>query len=119
MIGLSFVVIFLTHREHWWAVIPGGVLLTLGLVASMSDLGNGFDTGGIFFLGLALTFLMVYFIPTQEGRMLWAIWPAGILGVMGMLLLIGSSGLARLVWPAALIFFGGLMIFRSLKARAQ
>lgn len=117
MIGLSFWVIYFTRREFWWAIIPGGVLLTLALVASVSGEGNGMDTGGFFFLGIALTFLVVYFLPTAEGRMRWAIWPAGVLGIMGALLLTSSVGLARFVWPAFLILFGGLMVFRAMRPK--
>ena len=116
MIGLSFWVIYFSRRDFWWAIIPGGVLLTLALAASAS--GNGFDTGGFFFLGLGLTFLAVYLLPTPEGRKYWAIWPAAVLGIMGMLLALGSSGLARFTWPAVLIVLGGILIYRALRPRA-
>lgn len=123
MIGLSFWVIYLTRREFWWAVIPGGVLITLAGVAAFSNqvegMAGGLFVGGIFFLGLALTFLLVYLLPTAEGRNRWAIWPAGILGLMGALLSIGMGDAARYVWPLALIVFGGLLVFRALGPKAQ
>lgn len=119
MIGLSFWVIYFTHREFWWAIIPGGVLLTLALVAGMSNANNGLDMGGFFFLGLALTFLAVYFIPTAEGRMFWAIWPAAVLGIMGAAMTIGSLSLARFAWPVILILLGGVLIYRTTRPRLQ
>lgn len=123
MIGLSFWVIYLTRREFWWAVIPGGTLLTLAVVAaysnSIENVFGGLAAGGIFFLGLALTFLVVYLLPTNDGRMRWAIWPAGVLGVMGALFTIGMGDAARYVWPVALILFGGLMVFRAFVRRPQ
>ncbi len=119
MIGLSFWVIFFTRREFWWAVIPGGVLLTLAAVTLMSETDNGFGAGGFFFLGLALTFLLVYYLPTAYGRMRWAIWPAGVLGIMGALIMTGASGLARFVWPAVLIVIGGLLVMRAMRPRLQ
>lgn len=118
MIGLSFWVIYFTHRDFWWAIIPGGVLLTLALVAGVSESNNGFDMGGFFFLGLALTFLAVYLIPTTAGRMYWAIWPAAVLGIMGALMTVGSSGLARFTWPVVLIVLGGFMIYRTVGRKA-
>ncbi len=119
MIGLSFWVIYFTRREFWWAVIPGGVLLTLAGVTLISGADNGFGAGGFFFLGLALTFLLVYYLPTAYGRMRWAIWPAGVLGIMGALIMTGASGLARFVWPAVLIVIGGLLVMRAMRPRAQ
>lgn len=119
MIGLSFWIIYFTHREYWWAIIPGGVLLTLALVAGLSDEANGLDMGGLFFLGLALTFLAVYFMPTHEGRMYWAIWPAGVLGVLGAAMTIGSLSLARFAWPLILIVLGGALIYRTTRPRLQ
>ncbi len=112
MIGLSFWVIFRVRREVWWAVIPGGVLLTLAGVTLLAET-DGFASGGFFFLGLALTFLVVYFLPTNAGRMYWAIWPAGVLGVMGALIMTGAAGVARFIWPAVLILIGGLLVYRS------
>lgn len=112
MIGLSFWVIFLVKREFWWAVIPGGVLVTLAGVTLFAE-QDGMLSGGMFFLGLALTFLLVYLLPVAGGRMTWALWPAGILGLMGALIMSGASGAAQFVWPAALILLGGFLVFRA------
>jgi hypothetical protein len=118
-IGLSFWVIFAIHsREHWWAIIPGGALVTLAavVIASSSSMdGNGFFSGGILFIGLALTFVAVYALTRQS----WAIWPAAVLGVLGMLVLTGAGVWASLVWPAALILVGGWLIFRALRPSAR
>lgn len=117
MIGLAFWVIYFTHRDQWWAVIPGGVLVTLAVVATMPNSFEGLATGGIFFLGLALTFLLVYLLPTPDGRMYWAAWPASILGIMGVMLILGAGDMIRFVWPVALILFGGFIIWRALRPR--
>lgn len=115
-IGLSFWVIYLLHREHWWAIIPGGALVTLALVAGLSDVmpDEGMAIGGILFLGFALTFLLVYLAPTPQGRMKWALIPAGILGVMGVLMMLSLGGLVNYVVPLALILAGGLLVARVL-----
>lgn len=119
MIGLSFWVIFFTHREQWWSIIPGGVLLTLAGVALLGGSSHdGMATGGLFFLGMAFTFLLVYLLAAPGGRRTgWALWPAGILGIMGALIMAGAQGMARLVWPAALILFGGFMVLRAFQPR--
>ncbi len=118
MIGLSFWAIFFVRREFWWAVIPGGVLFTLSGVTLLGE-SDGMASGGFFFLGLALTFLVVYLLPTREGRNFWAIWPAGVLGLIGALVMTGAAGAARFVWPALLILGGGWLVYRALRPRLQ
>jgi hypothetical protein len=119
MIGLSFLVIFAVRRDFWWAIIPGGVLATLAMVAAASSFMAGMTVGAFFFLGLGATFLLVYLIPTGHGRMTWAIWPASILGAMGVLMTLGMPNAGQYIAPIALIGFGGLLVFRALRSRAQ
>jgi hypothetical protein len=117
MIGMSFLLIYLIRREFWWAIIPGGALVTLALVAlATTSVDNEGTLGGaILFLGLAATFLVIYFLPTADGRMQWAIWPAGVLGILGVLLLAGAGGLAGYIFPLILLGAGGLLIFRAVR----
>ncbi|MEW5828921.1 MAG: hypothetical protein AB1846_08550, partial [Chloroflexota bacterium] len=98
-----------TDRERWWAIIPGGVLLTLGAVSALDDL-TGMETGGVFFIGLGLTFLLVAILPGPR-QMAWAFIPAAVLLVMGLLMGTPFFGLTEFVWPAALIVGGILLIF--------
>ena len=118
-IGLSFWVIYLVRRDFWWAVIPGGTLITLAVVAGMPFIFQdaGIETGGVFFLGLAATFGLVYLLPTPEGRMRWAIFPAGILGLMGLLMLAAATSLIGVIWPLALILGGVYLVFRTFSVR--
>jgi hypothetical protein len=112
-IGLAFWVVYFTNREHWWAVIPGGVLFTIALVAGLSSILEGIETGGVFFLGLGLTFALLSFLPTPEGRMKWALIPAGVLLVMGLLITAAATAIINYLWPAALILGGIYLLFRA------
>ena len=112
-IGLAFWVIYFVRRDFWWAVIPGGVLLTLAAVAALGDRLPGLATGGIFFLGLALTFALVYLLPAAEGRQRWAAIPALVLGVMGLLLTLSLGGLINYAWAIGLIVAGVYLLTRS------
>ncbi len=107
-IGLAFWVIYVLRRDFWWAIIPAGVLTTLAVVAAIADTmdGDGMAVGGFFFLGLAATFALVYLLPNPEERMKWALIPAGILGVMGLLMILSLGGLINYIVPAALILSG-------------
>ena len=112
-IGLSFWVIYAMRREFWWAVIPGGALTTLALVAGASEFLPGEAVGGLFFLGMAATFGLVYLLPTPEGRMKWALIPAGIMAVMGVMLMLMVGNLINFIWPIVLIIGGGYLLLRA------
>ncbi len=118
MIGLSFWVIYFMRRDFWWAIIPGGVLATLALVTLASEIG-GTAGGAAFFLGLGITFFLVYFLPNREGRQRWALWPAFILGTMGLLLTLGSGGIGAYIFPVALILLGGWLVLRNVMKKNQ
>lgn len=113
-LALGFLLVYITHPENWWAIIPGGVLLTLAVVALTAEVLGGTLGGAIFFLGLAATFGLVYVLPTPQGRQLWAAWPAGGCTVVGVLVLIGSTGLFDILWPVILILVGLFLIYRYL-----
>jgi len=114
-IGLSFWLVYLSGRDRWWAIIPGGVLVTLAVVSALPDkLFGGTDSGGVFFLGLALTFLLVALLAGMR----WAYWPAGALGVFGVFLFFQSQVyLLSYIAAAALIGVGVVIILRSLRSQ--
>ncbi len=112
-IGLAFWVIYFVRRDFWWAVIPGGVLVTLAVVAALGENLPGMATGGIFFLGLALTFALVYLLPVEEGRQRWAAIPALVLGAFGLLLTLSLGGIINYLWAIGLIVAGVYLLTRS------
>lgn len=118
-LALGFWAVYLVSRENWWAVIPGGVLLTLALVAGIGDSLGGVDSGAIFFLGLSLTFLLVAILPTPQGRMRWAWIPAVVLLVLALVILGESAGWLIYVWPIAIILVGAYFLFRALANRSR
>ena len=116
-IAVAFWVVYLASRENWWAVIPGGVLFTLALVVGLSSALEGIEVGGVFFLGLGLTFGLLSLLPTPEGRMKWALIPAAVLLVMGLLITAAATAVLKYIWPAALILVGLYVILRTFGAR--
>ena len=116
-VGLSFWAVYLVRREHWWAVIPGGVMFTLALVAALSPVAEGPAGGGAFFLGLGLTFGLLSVVPTPQGRLKWALIPAAVMLVMGVLLVAASTPLLVYLGPAALVLVGLFLLFRAVAAR--
>jgi hypothetical protein len=111
MLGLGFFAVYLSGRERWWAIIPGGVLVTLGIVSVLNDVYAARETGGLFFLGLGLTFLLVAVLASLS----WAYIPGVILVVMGALVGTQFAGSLNYVWPAALILAGLLLIYQFVR----
>lgn len=120
-IGLAFWAVYLNNRSFWWAIIPGGVLFTLAIVAGISDASPGLDSGGIFFLGLGATFALVALLPAGEGgqsrSLRWALIPALALVVMGLLLSAASVSLINYIWPALLILGGAYLVYLTMSSR--
>lgn len=114
--GLGFVAVYLTDHERWWAVIPGGVLLTLALVAGVSMSVEEPYTGGLLFLGLAVTFAVLMALPTPEGRMRWPAIPAVLFVLLAALVTLEITAVLDLIWPLALMLGGAYLIFRAFRA---
>ena len=117
-ISLGFLAIYIrTAFREWWAIIPAGVMLTLAVVALSDPFVHSDIQGGIFMMGLGLTFGLVYLIPTPRGQMRWAIMPAGILFAIGVLGIIASTALIDFVWPLVLILLGGYILIKGFRSR--
>ncbi|MFP3895339.1 MAG: hypothetical protein ACLFV5_00670 [Anaerolineales bacterium] len=118
-ISASFWIIYLIHREHWWAIIPGGVLLSVAVVAALENVALGFDPGGIVLLGIGLTFLLLAMVPIEGMRMRWPLIPGGILLLIGIVVMAGEVAVLQYVWPAALILGGLYLVVRNFGAPSQ
>jgi hypothetical protein len=116
-IALAFWVIYLFNSEQWWAVIPGGVLLTLALVSGLSPMLEAMETGGIFFFGLGLTFALLALLPTPEGRLTWSIIPAIVFLIVGTFITAAATELISYVWPVLLILGGLYLLYRTFGSR--
>jgi len=112
-IGLSFLAIYIFHSEHWWAIIPAGMVGSVAFVIIFRDtLGVG-----IMFLGMGATFIALYFIlKNQPDEHWWPLIPSGILGFMGMLFLFfDKAEFANYVLPVSLIIVGLILLFHQVR----
>lgn len=116
-IGLSFILIYLINREHWWALIPAGVLTTLAVITLVDEFLPGLESGGILFLGMGLTFALVAVLPNPQGQMRWAFIPAVVLFLMGLLITAAATDLVNYIWPIALILVGLYFVFLTFRSR--
>ncbi len=113
--SVAFWLIYLIHREHWWAVIPGGVLLTLAAVAGLDQVFRQLDTGGVFFLGLSATFGLVYLLPAgkEKERMSWALIPAAVFLLLSLVVWGAMTSLFNYLVPLLLIVAGLYLVWRN------
>lgn len=117
-LGASFWVIYANRRDQWWPIIPGGVLITVAIATLLEDLVNpGFDTGSLILLGLGATFFLVYSLPPSGKKMTWALYPAGILAAIGVVIAIASSSLMRFLGPVALLVAGIYLVYRAARPK--
>jgi hypothetical protein len=112
-IGLGFWAIYFSGRERWWAIIPGGVLLTLGVTSVMSDAYGVMDSGGIFFVGLGITFLLVALLA----KMKWAFIPAAVLLLLGFFLGTPFVGILEYAWIGILLVVGGILVISAFTSK--
>lgn len=108
-----FVVFAIDARKHWWALIPGGVMLFVTVTTLIVDRVRGEWIGSLLFFFVALAFLVVYFLNRTWW---WALLVAYILGAVGVMPLMAMSGRAELagsivMFAIALPFF--VVYFRS------
>jgi hypothetical protein len=113
-IGLSFFLIYLIDRENWWAIIPAGVLVTLGVISVIDAADFHVDTGGYFFIGIGLTFFLVAVLPNPQGQMKWAFIPALALIGIGVFILSAVNEIWYVLWPLLIIAGGGYLVYKTI-----
>lgn len=119
--ALSFWAILIARKEHWWALVPAGVLTT---VAVLFGLWPRLDVAGrtaVLLIGIGLTFLLLYIIRYDEHDARWAAVPTGALLLLGMIMLVEAFSAPALVqdwWPIVLVVAGAVLIILGLTRRA-
>jgi hypothetical protein len=111
-VALGFWAVLAVRREQWWALVPAGALTT---VAALLALWSRLDPAGrmvVLLVGIGLTWLLLYVFRYNQSDTRWASVPAGALLLLGVVTLVGASGLPEGVlnwWPLALVV-GGLAL---------
>jgi len=105
--GFGFLAVWRDDARQWWAVIPGGTLLTLAATVLTELSVRWLAPEVVFFTGVALTFLALTALPRH--RQSWALIPAAVCGGIALLLW-GASGSWLL---PVLLIGGGLYLLRT------
>jgi hypothetical protein len=119
---IAFAHIYLVNRaDHWWAIIPGGFMLVLAVVISLSVNISRLETlGAILFVGMGLVFGLVYLLAGKR-RHWWALIPASVLILFGLLTYSVENTVQSALlkwWPAFLIVIGAGLAFFAVRRPA-
>jgi hypothetical protein len=121
MIGLPFIVTYFAAPKAWWAIIPGGIMLSIGAMIALTQSSFGFNTGAfavaIMFLGWALTFALLWWRHRAVG-ITWAKYPALGISLLACLMFLIALGL-QTFWSLALIIAGGVLVAFSLRQQRE
>jgi hypothetical protein len=118
LISLGFWMVYAVRREFWWAIIPGGVIATTAVIALLANIVPAAEITALLFLGIGVTFLVLYLLPRDRGGQVWAIIPGGILIFIATLTGIAFGTMARFFWPLVFIAGGLLLILRGRRSTA-
>ncbi len=107
--ALGFWAVALVRSEHWWAVIPAGVLTVLGIVFGFWSRLTETGRLTVLVIGMGLVFALLYIIRFGQKDTRWAAVPAGALILLGLVTLVQSLYLPQLLsvwWPLLLSLAG-------------
>jgi hypothetical protein len=115
-IGLGFLAVRARSPAYWWAILPGGLALTLALFIGLTSVLAQSTYMAVFFFGIAATFVALATQPVAgKGLLRWPLAPAllsGILGVFFALDAARSLEALDVLWALALIAGGVYMLYR-------
>ena len=120
-LSLAFFHIYLINRpEHWWAIIPGGFMIVLAFVITLTAYIERTETlGAILFIGMGGTFFLLYTLGGGR-RQWWALIPGSVLLIFGIFVFLldglgtDGTGVSLRWWPLLLIIMGlGLGVYSA------
>lgn len=112
MLGAGFIAVYLRQPRHWWALIPGGSLVSLAAVAAMDNFGRADLGGTVFFFGLGMTFALLAVLPGPPANRRWPLYPALSLLLLALIVSVPGERFAMIAWPVVLILVGLFLLVR-------
>lgn len=113
LLGSGFVWVYLDNHKRWWALLPGGLFLTLATIVGLDLLFPRLDTSPILFLGFAATFTVIYLLPSHAGGRRWALYPALFWILIAILNNDPIGQPLSALLPFILIASGGFLLWRA------
>jgi hypothetical protein len=119
LMAFGFILVYLLDHRMWWAIIPGGVLLSIAAVAYLDQQAGpkGFEPGGVLFIGMGITFLLLSLVRDNGRRLGWGIYPGIPLLIFGLMIAFGTEASWAIVGPVMLILGGAWLLFNALRKK--
>jgi hypothetical protein len=117
-IALPFYLLYFRSVENWWAIIPAGVLNTVGVVVGLAIAGiiNDTTSGGyvnaFLMAGLAATFAVLWLRHHRD----WARIVTIVLAILAVASVF-FFGYYEIFWPATFIGGGIYLLYLALRPR--
>jgi len=108
-IGASFWLVYFADRTRWWAIIPGGVMVSVAALV-LTQSSESWSVM-VLFGGMAATFALVALLvgPGEKPRT-WAWYPAGVMGALAVIFGFTAGPLPGIIFPILLIAAGLVMV---------
>lgn len=108
--ALAFALLYLADRRRWWAILPAGVLGSVGALIATETL-FGWDGVPVLFLGFAATFAYLYLLPQARGGQRWALYPAVVWIILTVIVNDPSGRTPDWILPLLLTGGGALLLW--------
>ena len=129
LLAATFIIVVILSKKNWWAMIPGGLFFSIGLVVVLENfipheeypsLPNT-PTMGVYIwvliLGLAATFGALWLLRKTQSTN-WAKYPAaGLLAIAVLAIFLGSR--FREAWMASVMLGIGVMFLLKVFTRKK
>ena len=109
--GIGFFIGYLQDKKNYGLLMPGTILIIYGVMFFYCSVEGWYYMTylwPVFIIGPGIGFFMMFVLGQKEKGMLV---PASILTGLGILFLLGKTGVVR-YWPVVLIIIGLVMIVR-------
>jgi hypothetical protein len=114
-VALSFLTAYGFSTSNWWAVIPGGIFLTLSVLNLMEKkaISLRLENESVFYMGMGLTFALLYILPSPGSRKTWALFSGVVFLLFGIFFTISDVKLINIILPSLIILIGVLLLARN------
>ena len=118
VVAAPFFFVYFTQEKQWWAIMPAGILSSIGLTALLVALDPALEysnvKGALISLGFAATFGMLY-LRRSTINTAWAKYPTIVFGFIALLALVDNTRIDG--GPLVLIVLGLLLLYSSVRPR--
>ena len=117
--SLGFWAVAATKKRRWWAIIPAGMLVSLGAADVTERLVGDQAAGVALFVGASLTFVVLALAPGGRAQR-WAWFPAIGLAIIAAIIALSLDGIeigVAVIWPILVVVGGIAIVVSALRSR--